>query len=444
LEPRSAIDIPVNGFPTPSSQLPNLMNIELVTIGTELLLGITIDTNAAEIARALASQGVRVTRRVSVADRPDEIRDAVSDGLRRSGAVLTTGGLGPTRDDITKKIVADLFDAPLEFDENVWTNLLERFARLERTPTANNRSQAEVPRGAVVLPNRWGTAPGLWLEGPPGLAIMLPGVPHEMRRLLESEVVPRLAQRETGSVIRSLVVRTSGVPESLLAERLGQIEQDVAPLSLAYLPGLEGVDLRLSAWDLRPEEADRRLRAAADLIRERAGNSVYGEGDSDLAALVLDRARSLGIRLAVAESCTGGLLGARLTEIPGSSDVFVGGVIAYSDELKIELLGVPPELVAKHGAVSEPVAQAMAQGASQRFRVEAALSVTGIAGPGGGSPSKPVGTVWFGLATHGSVQSRRILFAGTRHEIRARAAQAALMLLHRHLVLGTPVSVPGN
>jgi nicotinamide-nucleotide amidase len=409
------------------------VEIELVTIGTELLLGITLDTNAAEIARALAAQGVRVTRRASVADRPDEIRDAVSEALKRTGAVLTTGGLGPTRDDITKKVVADLFHAPLEFDEEVWAALLQRFARLERTPAASNRSQAEVPRGATVLPNRWGTAPGLWLEGAPGLAIMLPGVPQEMRRLLENEVIPRLAERGGGLVIRSLVVRTSGMPESSLAERLGEIEQEIAPLSLAYLPGLEGVDLRLSAWNLDAADADRRLRTAADLLRARAADWVYGEDENDLAALVLDRSRSRGIRLAVAESCTGGLLGGRLTEIPGSSEVFLGGVIAYDDGLKTKLLGVPPALLVEHGAVSEPVARAMAEGAAQRLGAGAALSVTGIAGPGGGTPSKPVGTVWFGCALDGKVETRRILFAGTRHEIRARAAQAALLLLYRRL-----------
>jgi nicotinamide-nucleotide amidase len=408
------------------------MDIELVTIGTELLLGITLDTNAAEIARALAASGVRVIRRASVADRRDEIRAAVADALQRTGAVLTTGGLGPTRDDMTKKVVADLFGAPLEFNDEVWANLVARFARLERIPAASNRSQAEVPRGAAVLRNRWGTAPGLWLEGPLGLAIMLPGVPVEMRRLLEHEVLPRLVQRGTGSVIRSLTVRTTGVAESSLAERLGEIESDIAPLTLAYLPGLEGVDLRLSAWDLSADEADRRLRSGADLLRARAAESDYGEGDADLAALVLDQARALGQKLAVAESCTGGLVGGRLTEVPGSSEVFVGGVIAYEVRLKFELLGVAPALLAEHGAVSESVARAMAEGAARRFAA-AAVSVTGIAGPGGGSAEKPVGTVWFGCAVGGVVETRRVMFIGTRHEIRARAAQAALLLLHRRL-----------
>ncbi|MEO7138458.1 MAG: competence/damage-inducible protein A [Gemmatimonadales bacterium] len=409
------------------------MNIELVTIGTELLLGMTVDTNGAEIARALAAQGVRVTRRTSVADRGDEIRDVVRDALQRTGAVLTTGGLGPTADDITKKVVADLFSAPLEFDEAIWAGLLERFARLERKPAESNRSQAEVPRGATVLKNRWGTAPGLWLEGGSGLVIMLPGVPLEMRRLLEHEVLPRLARRGTQSVIRSLLVRTSGVPESTLAELIANIEAEIAPITLAYLPGLEGVDLRLSAWGLLSEEADRRLAAAAGLLRGRAGNHVYGEGDNDLAALVLEQARSRGMRLAVAESCTGGLLGARLTEVPGSSDVFVGGVIAYDNALKVNLLGVPEALLAEHGAVSEPVARAMAQGAVERLGVSAAISVTGVAGPGGGTAEKPVGTVWLGCAVEGTVETRRSLFPGTRHEVRARAAQAALHLLYRGL-----------
>lgn len=413
------------------------MNIELVTIGTELLLGLTVDTNGAEISRALAAQGLRVTRRTSVADRSDEIRDVVHEALQRTGAVVTTGGLGPTSDDITKRAVADLFSAPLEFDETIWAGLLDRFARLERKPAESNRSQAEVPRGATVLKNRWGTAPGLWLEGAPGLVIMLPGVPLEMRRLLEHEVMPRLAPRGTGSVIRSLLVRTSGIPESSLAERMGDVEQEIAPLTLAYLPGLEGVDLRLSAWDLAPSDAEQRLRAAAEVLRSRGAENVYAEGESDLAALVLDAARTQGVRLAVAESCTGGLLGARLTEVPGSSDVFVGGVIAYDNVLKSQLLGVPEAVLAEHGAVSEPVAALMAEAAARRFGVAAAVSVTGIAGPGGGTPGKPVGTVWIGCWYDGSVKTRRSVFPGSRHEVRARAAQSALFLLYRRLAPAT-------
>jgi nicotinamide-nucleotide amidase len=416
------------------------MNVELVTIGTELLLGFTVDTNGAEIARGLADRGVRVTRRTAVADSPDAIRAAVGEALRRTGAVLTTGGLGPTRDDLTKTVVAELFGAPLRFDDSVWQNLVERFRRFGRVPVDSNRGQAEVPEGAVVLRNRWGTAPGLWLSGAPGLVIMLPGVPYEMRMLLEHEVLPRLAAAGSGLVIRSLVVRTTGIPESTLAERMGEIERDIAPLSLAYLPGVDGVDLRVSAWSLPGDEADRRLRAAAELLVSRAGGHVYGVGDADLAAVVLEAARERGLTLGTAESCTGGLVGGRLTDIPGSSAVYRGGVVAYANQLKTDLLGVSPDTIAANGAVSEPVALALARGAVTRLGVDLAVSVTGIAGPDGGTEEKPVGTVWFGVADAESAEARRSVFGGGRHEVRARAAQAALYLLLRRL--RAPAGIP--
>jgi nicotinamide-nucleotide amidase len=301
-------------------------------------------------------------------------------------------------------------------------------------PAASNRGQAEVPRGATVLRNKWGTAPGLWLEGPIGLTVMLPGVPTEMRKLLEAEVVPRLAARASGAVVRSLLVRTTGIPESTLAERMGEIEREIAPLTLAYLPGVEGVDLRVTAWGMEPAEASRRLRTAADLVRERAGEHAYGEGDTDLAAVVLERARRAGLSLGTAESCTGGLVGGRITDVPGSSDVFVGGVVCYSDRLKTELLGVSPELIAEHGAVSESVARAMAEGTRARLGVDLAVSVTGIAGPTGGTEEKPVGTVWFAIVSPGEIESRRIIFFGSRREIRERAAQTALFLVNRRLL----------
>jgi nicotinamide-nucleotide amidase len=422
------------------------MDIELITIGTELLLGYTLDSNGAEIARALGEHGIRVVRRTSVGDRAEAIRDAVADALRRTGAVLTTGGLGPTRDDISKRAVADLLGAPLVFDEAVWEALVARFAKLGRVPVASNRVQADVPQGAMVLPNPWGTAPGLWLEAPHlhpagssgGLVIMLPGVPREMRNLLQHEVIPRLVARGSETVVRSFTVRTSGIPESTLAERLGEIETAIAPLTLAYLPGEEGVDLRLTAWGLPPGEAATRLRTAADLLRERAGEHVYGEGDVDLAGLVLEAARSRGVRIGAAESCTGGLLGKRLTDVPGSSDVFKGAIVAYDNTLKTSLLDVPAELLVRHGAVSEEVARAMANGALTRLGVDLALAVTGIAGPGGGSAEKPVGTIWLATASDGTVAAKHIVLPGSRGEIRARAAQAGLFLMLRRLQRAEP------
>jgi nicotinamide-nucleotide amidase len=377
---------------------------------------------------------VEVVRRTAVPDRSEPIAAAVEEALRRTGAVVTTGGLGPTRDDVSKAAIAGLYGMPLEFDDTVWSDIVTRFARVQRVPAASNRSQAEVPRGATVLRNKWGTAPGLWLEGPIGLTVMLPGVPTEMRKLLEVEVVPRLAARASGAVVRSLLVRTTGIPESTLAERMGEIEREIAPLTLAYLPGVEGVDLRVTAWEMDPVEAGRRLRTAADLLRERAGEHAYGEGDTDLAAVVLDRARRAGLSLGTAESCTGGLVGGRITDVPGSSDVFAGGVVCYSDRLKTELLGVSPQLIAEHGAVSESVARAMAEGTRARLGVDLAVSVTGIAGPTGGTEEKPLGTVWFAIASPGETESRRIIFFGSRREIRERAAQTALFLVNRLLL----------
>lgn len=412
------------------------MNLEVLTIGTELVLGFVIDTNAAELGRALAAAGVTLVRRTTVPDRPDAIRAAVHDALDRSGAVLTTGGLGPTRDDMTKKVVAELLDRPLQLDPAVLTSLEARFRRLGRPMPPINRTQAEVPRGATVLPNPRGTAPGLWIEDDQGhLVIMLPGVPSEMRGLLVEEVLPRLVARagETQTVVLSRTLRTTGVPESAVAERIGDLEDALAPLTLAYLPGEAGVDLRLTAWALPPAEAERLLRDGIDQLRGVMERHAYGEDQTDLAAVVLDAVRRRRGKLAVAESCTGGMVGQRLTAVPGSSDVFLGGVIAYADGVKKELLGVPEELLEHHGAVSEEVVRAMAVGAQRAFFADCALAVTGIAGPDGGSPEKPVGTVWMAAAVGASVRAVKRVFPGERGEIRARSAQAVLDLLRRLL-----------
>ena len=410
------------------------MKLEVVTIGTELLLGQILDTNAAELGRGLAAAGIEVVRHSSVADRPDAIREAVADALERTGFVVTTGGLGPTRDDMTKREVAALFGKALEMDEAVLRSLEERFRRLGRPMAAVNRTQAEVPEGATVLPNPRGTAPGLWVEDSRGrVVVMLPGVPSEMRGLLAEELLPRLAARSAGVVVRSRTVRTTGVAESALAERVGAIEEEIAPLTLAYLPSLEGVDLRVTAWRLREAEAERLLASAAALLRERAGEHCYGEDGTDLARAVLEQLRPRGVRLAVAESCTGGLLGARITAVPGASDVFVGGVVAYDDDVKTAVLSVPRELVVTHGAVSEAVVLAMALGAQQRFAAEASLAITGIAGPSGGTPEKPVGTVWVAARYRAEARALKRVFPGDRNEIRGRAAQAALDLLRRLL-----------
>ncbi len=415
------------------------MDLELVTIGTELLLGFTIDSNAAELARALATVGARVVRRATVGDHPGEIAAAVTRALERTGFVITTGGLGPTRDDITKRTIAELFDAPLELDEAYLQRLEERFARLGRRPMpAANRTQAEVPRGATVLPNRLGTAPGLWLEDARGVAVLLPGIPREMRGLLRDEVMPRVQERVLRAaggarVTRSRTLRTTGIAESALADRIGALEERLAPVTLAYLPSVAGVDLRLTAWGVEPAEGERLLAQAAGTLLPALGRHYYGDDDCDLAAVVLQRLADRDATLAVAESCTGGLIGARLTAVPGASRVFHGGVVAYADGVKAAALQVPEDLLAQHGAVSEPVVRAMAEGVARRFGTAAAVAVTGIAGPTGGTAEKPVGTVWLGATLGGRTEAAVRRFPGDRDDVRQRSAQAALDLLRAML-----------
>ncbi len=408
--------------------------VELVTIGTEILLGHTVDTNSAFLGGQLAALGFRVACRTSVPDDAAAIRDAVGQALDRSRLVITTGGLGPTSDDITKHVVAEMLGMPLQFDEHVWEMLLARFRKLDREPAASNRSQALVPGGATVLPNQWGTAPGLWLDGPRGVVIMLPGVPHEMTRLLIHEVAPRLGAL-AGSPVASRLLRTCGVAESTLAEAVAHLEGELAPLTLAYLPGVTGVDLRLTSWDAPSETARTRLDEGIVRLHAVAGRWAWGTDDDDLAACVLDLARNAGETIAVAESCTGGLVAGRLTDIPGSSDVFLGGVIAYGYAAKEQLVGVPADMLRQHGAVSAEVAEAMARGVAERLGASTAVAITGIAGPAGGTPDKPIGTVWLAFMHRGHLSSRRVVFGGTRPEVRARAVATALMGL-RDLLAG--------
>lgn len=411
----------------------------MVTIGTELLLGHAIDTNAAELGRALAAAGVDVVRRTTVPDRPKAIADAVRAALERTGFVLATGGLGPTKDDMTKKVVADLLGKSLYLDEGLLKGLEARFKRLGRGPMpAINRNQAEVPEGATVLPNPRGSAPGLWIEDQGRVVVLLPGVPSEMRGLLVEEVLPRIVARQEGGarVVRSRTLRTTGVSESALAERVGPLEDALAPLSLAYLPSVEGVDLRLTAWSLPPDEADRLLASGVDRLRRELGDHFYGEEETLLAGTVIDILKGRGKTLSVAESCTGGMIGARLTAVPGASAVFTGGVVSYDDAVKQEQLGVPAEVLEHHGAVSEETARAMAAGAARVFRTSCAVAVTGIAGPSGGTPEKPVGTVWLAVLVDGATTAVKRTFPGSREEIRGRSAQAALDLLRRRFLPG--------
>lgn len=420
------------------------LTLEIVTVGDELLHGFTIDTNSAHIAREVAAFGFRVTRRAAVGDTVPDIAAAIRDALSRTGAVITTGGLGPTADDLTIEAVAEVFACPLELDTNVLNSLHERWKRRFGVEMPeSNRKQAMIPRGATVLVNNHGSAPGVFLENDAGQwVIVLPGVPREMRGMMQDTVVPLLNQRfGRSTVVRSITIRTTGIAESALADRLGELSKRVNGMSVAYLPGRDGVDLRITSSGLPAKETESTLRAAADLLRERVGKYVYGENDDDLATLVLARCRSQQLTIAVAESCTGGLLGGRITSVPGSSENFIGGVIAYDNSVKVRELGVSENDLEQHGAVSELVARGMASGVRTRFGTSIGVGITGVAGPGGGSKTKPVGTVWVAVDYSGQVHAVRAILPGDREEIRYRAAQLALDRVRRALDRDT--SLPG-
>lgn len=411
------------------------MHVDIVTIGDELLLGLTIDTNGAWIGRELAAIGVSIARRTAVADRSSEIAAAVRDALDRTGGVITTGGLGPTADDLTKPAIADLFGRDLVFDEVQWERLREIWvARRHREPPEANRQQVMLPRGARVLINRHGTAPGVFLEDERGRWVaMVPGVPREMREMVTHELLPLIRARIGDAVtpVRMRTVRTTGVAESDLPARLGDLANGIGTLELSYLPGPEGIDLRLTSRTLDAEAAEQALGEGAALLAERVGAGVYATELRDMAAVVIDQCRASGQTIAVAESCTGGLLGARITAIPGSSDVFLGGVIAYHNDVKHDTLGVSSEVLQAVGAVSDEVAQAMATAVRTRIGATIGIAITGIAGPGGGTAEKPVGLVHIAADFEGRVKSIHTRFVGDREEIRFRATQAALDMIRR-------------
>ncbi|MEO7457549.1 MAG: competence/damage-inducible protein A [Gemmatimonadaceae bacterium] len=414
------------------------MRIEVVTIGDELLLGYTIDTNAAHLARALAAEGVEIHRRTTCGDTAESIATAVREALDRTGAVITTGGLGPTSDDLTKPSIAALFGREMVLDEEHLAWMQDRWrTRFQRPMPESNRQQAMLPAGARKLVNNHGSAPGIWLEDERGRWVaMLPGVPREMRGMLADTLLPLVRERlgGVGNVVRSRTLRTTGIGESHIADLVATIGGGVGDVGLAYLPNADGTDLRLTVRDMPAAAADALLAGAAGRLRTVVGAHTYGEDAADLAGVVLELCRGAHVTVGVAESCTGGMLGARLTAVPGSSDVVVGGVIAYDDAIKTSLLDVPTAMIAEHGAVSEPVARAMATGARARLGVHAALSITGIAGPAGGTEAKPVGLVWIALDLQGEVEARRYMMVGDRGEIRHRSAQAAMEMLRRRLV----------
>jgi nicotinamide-nucleotide amidase len=413
----------------------------IVTVGNELLFGQTVDTNAAWLGRELASRGIPVVRRYTVGDVDQDIREVLAEAVGIAELVVVTGGLGPTPDDRTKAAVAAHLERPMVVDDATRRDVEARFraAGLDQVPTLSV-GQYEVPEGARVLRNPKGTAPGLVIDAVGTTIALFPGVPRELRAIFAGDFASELDRlfgidRER---LHHRLIHTTGLFETRLAEaleeRLAELPLDLREgVALAYLPDLLGVDLRLSVRSGSPEGAVERfdawLAGVADVLEPWRFEAPSG----DLAEAVVSELVGSGRTLSVAESCTGGLVGARITSVPGSSEAFEGGVIAYSNESKVQLVGVSREALDRDGAVSERVARELAARVAERFGTEAGIGVTGVAGPGGGSPEKPVGTVWIGVTLDGHTEAFLGRYAGNRDAVRARAAQSALASLYRRL-----------
>ena len=408
----------------------------VVTVGEELLSGETTDTNAAWLGRKLASLGVPVVRRWVVGDDAEAIAAALGAALAVADFIIVTGGLGPTRDDLTRPAVADFLGLELRSDPEIVADLRNRFrARGVPELPVSNLSQAEVPSGARVLPNALGSAPGLLIEHDGRTVALLPGVPREMRGIVEEVLEDIIRDRFEGRLV-PLVHRTlytTGIAESVLGELVDEVWAGLpGEVDLAFLPGLRGVSIRFSTRARAPEAAELLDRAQAVLDPILAPYRI-GTEKGDLVEAIADVLERESLTLAVAESCTGGLVAKRITDLPGSSVYFRGGVIAYADRVKIDLLGLEGAVLVENGAVSEAVAIGMACGVAALLGTEVGVGVTGIAGPGGGTPEKPVGTVWFAVALKGRTRASHRVFSGDREAVRERGTQAALLLLYQTL-----------
>lgn len=413
------------------------MKAEVLTIGDELLRGEIVDSNKSFLSERLLRIDVDTRFHSSVRDEPADMIDAFRRAAGRVDVVLVSGGLGPTRDDLTIEVLAETFGRKMVLHEPSLRVIEAFFERFGRKMAESNAKQAWFPDGADVLPNPVGTAPGCMLEAEDTLFFCMPGVPRELFQMMDEQVVPRIAARarpEGGGVVRATLLRTFGIGESNLDDELHDLARG-EHLSLGFRTTFPDNFLRPVARGSSAEEAEERLAELCGAIRERLGALVYGEGDEEsLEAVVVRSLIERGLSVASAESCTGGMIGARLTAVPGSSATYQGGVVAYADAAKTRHLGVPEALLEAHGAVSEPVALAMARGARERFGADLAVSTTGISGPGGGSDEKPVGLVWIGFASAGEEVATDFVFPFDRERHRMLTTQVALDWIRRSLL----------
>jgi nicotinamide-nucleotide amidase len=407
------------------------MLAEIITIGDEILIGQIVDTNSAWMAQQLNKAGIRVKQISSVSDNREHILTALAEAAERADIILITGGLGPTKDDITKKTLAEYFNVGMVENQEALDNVTQIFAKYNRPLIEVNRLQAQVPANCEIIINKNGTAPGMWFNSNGKIYVSMPGVPFEMMYMIEEQVIPKIKTLFKLPVIIHKTILTVGEGESFLAERIADIE-DALPshIKLAYLPKLGQVRLRLSGFGDEETSLQKDINTWAAKISERVANVVAAEEDIPLEKAILNYMDERGLTLSVAESCTGGYISHLFTQHPGSSKVFFGGAISYSYELKESLLGVKNETLLKYGAVSEQTVIEMVEGALLNFKSDFAIAVTGIAGPDGGMPDKPVGTVWIGVATAGKRLIKKHTFGNKRIQNIERSATAALAMLN--------------
>jgi nicotinamide-nucleotide amidase len=410
------------------------MKAEIITIGDELLIGQVINTNQAYIAEKLNEIGVNVVRMTTVGDEGEEVLETFAEAWKRYPVVIVTGGLGPTHDDITKKAVCKFFGSDLVKNEELTLRIESLLQKRNINWTAAHEEQTMVPRKAQVIPNPVGTAAGMLFEDAGKYFIVLPGVPYEMKAMVDQSVVPFLSAKVKGSVIRHLTLRTSGIAESLLAKQLGNIDELLDGGKLSFLPSATGVRMRITAFGNEVTATENKVKEIENRIRARVQKYIYGTGEEELEEVLGRLLTERKLTISVAESCTGGLIADKITNVSGSSTYFERGVVTYSNRSKVELLGVPEELTRTHGAVSKEVAEAMAAGIRRVARVDIGLSTTGIAGPTGGTAEKPVGLVWIGYSDKETTLALKFNFGDDRKRTKERAAQAALELVRRRVL----------
>jgi nicotinamide-nucleotide amidase len=406
------------------------MLAEIITIGDEILIGQIVDTNSAWMAQKLNEEGIRVKQISSVSDDRQHILTALTEATTRADIIFITGGLGPTKDDITKQTLAEYFNVKLVINDEALNNVLNIFKRYNRPLLEVNRKQAEVPENCEIILNNNGTAPGMWFNVDGKIYVSMPGVPFEMKYMMEETVIPKLKTALKLPVIIHKTILTVGEGESFLAEKIADIENELpANIKLAYLPKMGQVRLRLSAYSDGESSLSDKLEEFASRIVERVGNNVVAEEDIPLEKVILNHMADKGLTLSVAESCTGGYVSHLITQHEGSSQVFLGGAITYSNDLKEEILGVKNETIYQFGAVSQETATEMVEGALRQFKSDYALAITGIAGPGGGTLEKPVGTVWIAVANANKTVVKKFTFGNKRLQNIERSAVAAFFML---------------